>query len=102
MLLLLTGLVAVLLYFPALIAFIQEWWQQKNQFQINSSLPISLSILLGWCLLVIFTQENLAQGIMGLKVLMGYIPLIFCSHYLIRDRQDLLFMMRLLVVSRSA
>ncbi len=35
---------------------------------------------------------------MGLKVLMGYIPLIFCAYYLIRDRQDLLFLMRLLVV----
>ena len=90
------------LYFPALIAFIQEWRQEPNQFQINKALAISLSIFLGWCLLIIFlvngTQENLAQGIIGLKVLMGYIPLIFCAYYLIRDRQDLLFLMRLLVV----
>ena len=90
------------LYFPALIALIPEWRQQQNQFPINQPLAFSLSILLGWCLLVIFlvnsTQENLAQGIMGLKVLMGYMPLIFCAYYLIREREDLLFLMRLLVV----
>ncbi|MEM1171800.1 MAG: hypothetical protein AAGJ08_22655 [Cyanobacteria bacterium P01_H01_bin.35] len=46
------------LYFPALIAFIQKWRQEPNQFQINKPLAISLSMLLGWCLLVIFLVNS--------------------------------------------
>ncbi|MGK7874275.1 MAG: hormogonium polysaccharide biosynthesis protein HpsL [Xenococcaceae cyanobacterium] len=38
------------------------------------------------------------QGILGLKVLIGYIPLIFCAYYLIEDKKQLLFLGRLLVV----
>jgi hypothetical protein len=38
------------------------------------------------------------QGLLGLKVLIGYIPLIFCAYYLIEDRKQLLFLGRLLVV----
>ncbi len=40
----------------------------------------------------------LAQGILGLKIFMGYIPLIFCAYYLIKDKKQLLFLGRLLVV----
>ncbi|NJN57530.1 MAG: hypothetical protein HC879_08520, partial [Leptolyngbyaceae cyanobacterium SL_5_9] len=35
------------------------------------------------------------MGILGLKVLMGYIPLIVCAYYLIRDKKDLLFLTRM-------
>lgn len=38
------------------------------------------------------------QGLIGLKVLMGYIPLIFCTQYLLQDKKKLLFLGRLLVV----
>ncbi|GBF81306.1 hormogonium polysaccharide biosynthesis protein HpsL [Aphanothece sacrum] len=37
------------------------------------------------------------QGILGLKVLMGYIPLIFCAYYLVEDKKQLLTLGRLLV-----
>lgn len=37
------------------------------------------------------------QGLVGLKVLVGYIPLIFCAYYLIEDKKKLLFLGRLLV-----
>ncbi|MBE9167519.1 hypothetical protein IQ238_08300 [Pleurocapsales cyanobacterium LEGE 06147] len=40
----------------------------------------------------------LLQGILGLKVLVGYVPLIFCAYYLIEDKQKLVFLGRLLVV----
>jgi hypothetical protein len=40
----------------------------------------------------------LAMGILGLKVLIGYVPLIICAYYLIRNRKDLMFLMRLTVV----
>lgn len=39
-----------------------------------------------------------AQGLLGLKILMGYIPLIFCAYYLIEDKKRLLFLGRLLVI----
>lgn len=38
------------------------------------------------------------QGILGLKVFLGYIPLIFCAYYLIEDKKQLFFLGRLLVV----
>ncbi|MGK7955724.1 MAG: hormogonium polysaccharide biosynthesis protein HpsL [Crocosphaera sp.] len=40
----------------------------------------------------------IAQGILGLKILLGYVPLIFCGYYLIKDKKQLLFLGRLLVV----
>jgi len=36
-----------------------------------------------------------AQGILGLKVLVGYIPLIFCAYYLIDSKKKLLWVTRL-------
>lgn len=36
------------------------------------------------------------QGVLGLKILIGYIPLIFCGYYLIEDKKQLLFLGRLL------
>ncbi len=38
------------------------------------------------------------QGILGLKILIGYIPLIFCGYYLIEDKKQLLFLGRLLLI----
>jgi hypothetical protein len=40
----------------------------------------------------------LLQGILGFKILVGYIPLIFCGYYLIEDKKRLLFLGRVLVV----
>ncbi len=37
-------------------------------------------------------------GLFGLKVLLGYIPLITCAYYLIRNRQELQFLTRLQVI----
>ena len=38
------------------------------------------------------------QGILGMKILLGYVPLIFCAYYLIEDKKKLLFIGRLFVV----
>ena len=40
----------------------------------------------------------LLQGILGLKVLLGYIPLIFVGYYLIENKKQLIFLGRLLLV----
>lgn len=37
------------------------------------------------------------QGILGLKVLLGYVPLIFCGYYLIEDKKQLMFLGRVLL-----
>jgi hypothetical protein len=38
------------------------------------------------------------QGLLGLKVFLGYVPLIFCMRALLRDRDDFFFLMRSHVV----
>ena len=40
----------------------------------------------------------LLQGVLGLKVLLGYIPLIFVGYYLIENKKQLIFLGRLLLV----
>lgn len=42
-------------------------------------------------------SETFLQGLLGFKVLLGYVPLIFCTYYLIKDKPTLLFFSRLLV-----
>ncbi|MDY7050788.1 MAG: hormogonium polysaccharide biosynthesis protein HpsL [Microcystis panniformis WG22] len=43
------------------------------------------------------TGEPFLQGLLGFKVLLGYVPLIFCTYYLIKDKPTLLFFGRLFV-----
>lgn len=38
------------------------------------------------------------QGLIGLKVFIGYIPLAFCAYYLIKNKKSLLFLGRFLLV----
>ena len=38
------------------------------------------------------------QGVLGFKVFLGYVPLIFCAYYLIESKKQLVFLGRLLVV----
>ncbi|WP_216351216.1 hormogonium polysaccharide biosynthesis protein HpsL [Leptolyngbya sp. 'hensonii'] len=43
-------------------------------------------------------EQPLAMGLLGLKVLMGYIPLISCTYNLLRSKKELLFLTRMQVV----
>ena len=40
----------------------------------------------------------LMQGILGLKVFLGYVPLVFCAYHLIENKQQLAWLGRLLVL----
>jgi len=40
----------------------------------------------------------LLQGLIGLKVLLGYVPLIFCAYYLIDTREKLVWFFRIFVI----
>lgn len=98
-------------YIPALIALIQS----RDSFpklprSVLKPLLIAIALLFAVALITLamvnFPQESnpqfkgnpLLMGVLGLKELMGYIPLIFCGYYLIRDRTELFFLTRLQVV----
>ncbi|WP_013324491.1 hypothetical protein [Gloeothece verrucosa] len=92
-------------YFPALLGIListKTWEQLRPKIK---PLLIALSILLGICLLSLvfvsfadFQLQNLVKGLVGLKILLGYIPLIVCGYYLIRTSKDIFFVSRLQVV----
>ncbi|HEY9807455.1 MAG TPA: hypothetical protein V6D04_12860, partial [Candidatus Obscuribacterales bacterium] len=97
-------------FIPALIGTIQYCRRDRLPFLIPKQLMPALGILFAYCLLVLVFvngsqqmsasggEKPFAMGILGLKVLMGYIPLIVCAYYLIREKKDLHFLLRLHVV----
>ncbi|WP_017314628.1 hormogonium polysaccharide biosynthesis protein HpsL [Mastigocladopsis repens] len=105
-------------YIPALIALWQMCRKQRLPLIIPQAIKTPLLILLGICLLVFLFVNGLQQlnppsvgllenpsnekpvlmGILGLKVFLGYVPLISCAYYLIRNKRDFLFLSRLQVV----
>lgn len=97
-------------YFPALIAIIQTARKQHLPLILPKSLKIPLLSLLGISILTLIYVNGgqqlssnpdgkaLLLGVFGLKVLMGYIPLILCAYVLIRNREELHFLTRLQVI----
>ncbi|HEY9848942.1 MAG TPA: hormogonium polysaccharide biosynthesis protein HpsL [Leptolyngbyaceae cyanobacterium] len=105
-------------YIPGLIAIVQECQRKRLPVIIPKGLKPSLMILLACCLVTLFLvngsqqlsaqqvallakkppEKPFAMGILGLKVLMGYIPLITCAYYMIRDKKDFLRVTRLHVI----
>lgn len=97
-------------YVPALFGVLQYCQRERQPVFVNKSLKIPLGILTVLSLMTLIfangaeqlsgsdSGQPLAMGILGLKVFLGYIPLIVCAYYLLRNRQDLLFLMRLNVV----
>lgn len=98
------------LYFPALVAIVLSSHRLQQLRSRAKPLLIALLALLGVCLLTLFfvnlpqqlsaspPEKPLLMGIIGLKILIGYVPLVICGYYLIRDRQDLQFLLRLQVI----
>lgn len=105
-------------YIPALFGVVQFCRREQLPLLVPKRLVPPLIILLTFCLLTLifvngaeqlnpaeFTvgdddqlENPLGMGILGLKVLIGYIPLIVCAYYLIRNRQDLMFLTRLTII----
>lgn len=97
-------------YLPALIALIQSKPYLNEFWRIVKPLIPALLCLLMLCLIALLfvnlPQQLAAQppdhpllmGIVGLKTLMGYIPLMLCAYYLIRNHQDLVVLTRLHVI----
>jgi hypothetical protein len=102
-------------YVPALIGLWQTCRKQGLPLIIPQEIKIPLYIVLGCSILTLLfvnggQQFNppsvgllekapqeipLAMGILGLKVFLGYVPLLGCAYYLIRDKRDFLFLSRL-------
>lgn len=105
-------------YVPVAIGLWQTCRKQGLPFIIPPAIKTPLLIVLGCCLLTLVfinggQQFNppsgglmakeakeipLGMGILGLKVFLGYVPLISCTYYLIRNKQDFLLLSRLQVV----
>ena len=97
-------------YIPALIALIQSCKKKQLPLFIPKQMLSTFSILLMMAILtLIFVNgemqlnpragdKPILQGILGLKVLIGYIPLIACTYYLLRTKKDLVFFSRMHIV----
>jgi hypothetical protein len=97
-------------YFPALLAiiasggFLAKIRQKISHRLILTLLALFISTLLTLILVNLgqqFTsagnEKPLIMGAIGLKTLVGYVPLLLCGYVLIRDREDLWLLMRLQV-----
>ncbi|MBN3883612.1 MAG: hormogonium polysaccharide biosynthesis protein HpsL [Nostoc sp.] len=105
-------------YIPALIGLWQTCRKQGLPLIIPQGIKIPLYIVLGCSVLTLLfvnggqqfnppsvgllekapNEIPLGMGILGLKVFLGYVPLIGCAYYLIRDKRDFLFLSRLQIV----
>ena len=98
-------------YIPAAIALYQECKKKRLPFLLPKGLKTPLNILLGFCIVTLLLvngsqqfiakrpgEQPIVMGLLGLKVLLGYLPLIACAYYLIRSKRELLFLTRLHVV----
>ncbi len=97
-------------YIPALIALIQSCKKKQLPLFIPKQMLSTFSILLMMAILtLIFVNgemqlnpragdKPILQGILGLKVFIGYIPLIACTYYLLRTKKDLVFFSRMHIV----
>jgi hypothetical protein len=105
-------------YIPALIGIWQTCRKQNLPLIIPPGIKIPLFMLLGSCLITLLFVNGWQQfnpptsgivqsashdkpflmGILGLKVFLGYVPLIGCAYYLIRSKRDFLFLSRLQIV----
>ncbi len=97
-------------YIPALIAVFQFCRSQRLPFLLPKGISIPLWILLTTSTMTMLlvnvpqhmsgdgSEKPILMGILGLKVLIGYLPLITCVYYLIRTREDMYLFLRMQVV----
>jgi hypothetical protein len=96
-------------YLPGLYGIYQACRRKRQPLIIEKSLTVPLYILIACTLITLFTI-NLPQqfdppfpedkspfllGILGIKVFLGYIPLVFVAYYLVKGKKELLTITRL-------
>jgi hypothetical protein len=94
-------------YIPAVVTLFQECQRKKQAFLLPKGIKPALIFLLTICILTLLIVNGAQQfspgkdgqpillGILGLKVFLGYLPLITCAYYLIRSKRELLFATRM-------
>jgi hypothetical protein len=93
-------------YLPAVIAVYQTCKATRQPFILPVNLKTPLMLLLGYCLLVLLFVNGVQQfsskgekpflmGILGLKVFLGYVPLIPCGYYVLKKKVDFYRIMRI-------
>ncbi|MBE9079115.1 hypothetical protein IQ241_17725 [Romeria aff. gracilis LEGE 07310] len=98
-----------LFYIPALLGVVQFCRKNRLPLVIPAAIKLPLGLLLTLVLLTLLLvnapqqfqsegEQPIIMGILGLKILLGYLPLIACIYYLIRTSKDLYFLLRLQVV----
>ncbi len=97
-------------YIPGAIALYQEIKRKKLPFLIPPQLGPAMNILLLVCVTTLVFVNGAQQfgpkpegqpipmGLLGLKVFLGYVPLLGCSYYLIRNKKEFLWLTRTHVV----
>ena len=89
-------------YFPALAAILIKTKTFKQLSPQIKPFLITALILLASSLITFLSinlpQGAIAVGVVGLKTLLGYIPLVLCGYYLIKEKRDLFVVNRLLIV----
>ncbi len=105
-------------YIPALVGVYQTCQKQRLPLIIPPAIKTPLFITLGLCILTVLFVNGAQQfgagqavglqpvanekpffmGILGLKVLLGYVPLTACAYYLLRKKEDLLLLTRIQIV----
>ena len=97
-------------YIPAVIGVIQFCRKNRLPILIPKSIKLPVGILLTICLITLLlvngaqeldsavSDKAFLMGILGLKILLGYLLMITCIYYLIRNKEDLYFLLRTQVV----
>jgi hypothetical protein len=97
-------------YIPAAIALWQTCSKRNEPFIVPKAIKVPFLIVFSCSMLTLIfinggQQLNpasgdvpLGLGILGLKVFLGYFPLISCAYYLIRDQKDFLLLSRTQVI----
>lgn len=95
-----------ILYFPALLAIIIKRRTLSQFIAKNKLIAIAVGILVLTSLLTLIVvnlfhpslskgDKPFLMGIIGLKLFIGYIPLMLCGYYLIRRQQDVIWFNRI-------
>ncbi len=97
-------------YIPALIGVIQFCRAKRLPILIPKAITVPLSIVAVILLMTLLlvnlpqhleaggTEKPLFMGILGIKIILGYIPVMTCIYYLMRSKEDLYFLLRLQTV----
>lgn len=97
-------------YVPALIGVIQMCRKKRLDILLPEAVKVPLVLVISIVVLNILlinvpqqfqgngTEKPILMGILGLKILLGYLPVITCIYYLMRTSEDLYFLLRIQAV----